>query len=158
MFKITKQLEIDSVDKQIINILMEDAGRSYQEIGKKLFLSSGTVHVRVKKLETLGIIKNHTATIDYSKIGYDVSCYIGIHLSTAEMFDTVAKKLEKIDEVISVDFTTGNYSMLIKVICKDTNHLRHILSEKIQKIEGVQRTESHISLHQSINKALVITE
>ena len=80
MFKITKQLEIDSIDKQIINILMEDASQSYQEIGKKLFLSSGTVHVRVKKLETLGIVKNHTARIDFSKIGYDVSCFIGIHL------------------------------------------------------------------------------
>jgi len=158
MFKITKQLEIDSVDKQIINILMEDASRSYQEIGKKLFLSSGTVHVRVKKLETLGIIKNHTATIDFSKIGYDVTCFIGIHLSNAELFDTVAKKLEKIDEVISVDFTTGNYSMMIKLICKDTNHLKQILTDKIQKIEGVQRTETHISLHQAIQKALVINE
>lgn len=158
MFKITKQLEIDNVDKQIINILMEDASRSYQEIGKKLFLSSGTVHVRVKKLETLGIIKNHTATIDYSKIGYDVTCYIGIHLNNAELFDTVAKKLEKIDEVISVDFTTGNYSMMIKLICKDTNHLRHLLTDKIQKIEGIQRTETHISLHQAIQKALVINE
>jgi Lrp/AsnC family transcriptional regulator for asnA, asnC and gidA len=158
MFKISKQLEIDSIDKKIINILMVNAGLSYQEIGKKLFLSSGAVHVRVKKMETLGIIKNHTATIDFSKIGYDVTCYIGIHLSTDELFESVAAELEKIDEVTSIDFTTGNYSILIKVICIDTHHLRYVLTEKIQKIEGIQRTESHICLHQSINKSLTIIE
>ncbi|MBK7958166.1 MAG: Lrp/AsnC ligand binding domain-containing protein [Bacteroidetes bacterium] len=158
MFKSPKQFEIDSIDKQILNLLLNDSALSYQEIGRRLDMSSGTVHVRVKKMETIGIITGHKAVVDYSKVGYDISCFIGIFLKNTHDFDFVAKELEKIDELVSVDYTTGNYSMIVKVICKDTSHLRAVLIDKIQTIEGVQRTESHISLKQSLEKALVIQD
>ncbi len=158
MFKSPKQFEIDSIDKQILNLLLNDSALSYQEIGRRLDMSSGTVHVRVKKMETIGIITGHKAVVDYSKVGYDISCFIGIFLKNTNDFAFVAKELEKIDELVSVDYTTGNYSMIVKVICKDTSHLRAVLIDKIQTIEGVQRTESHISLKQSLEKALVIQD
>lgn len=158
MFKSPKQFEIDSIDRQILNLLLNDSALSYQEIGRRLDMSSGTVHVRVKKLETSGIITGHKAVVDYTKVGYDISCFIGIFLKNTNDFDHVASELEKIDELVSVDYTTGNYSMIVKVICKDTGHLRAVLIDKIQTIQGVQRTESHISLKQSLEKALVITD
>ena len=151
------KIELDSTDKGIINILQHDAKTAYADIGKKLFISAGTVHARIKKLERLGIIKKTIAQINYAKIGYDITCFLGIYLSKSSMYNNAKKSLEKIDEVVSVHYTTGQYSMFVKIICLDTNHLRIILSEKIQKIEGIQRTETLLSLEQSIERPMPIS-
>lgn len=148
--------ELDSTDKGIINELQIDARISYAEIGKKLFVSSGTVHARIKKMERLGILEKTTIRVNYSKVGYDITCFLGIYLNKSSLYNNAKIALEKIPEVVSVHYTTGQYSMFIKLICKDTNHLRIILTEKIQKIDGIQRTETLLSLEQSIERPLLI--
>ena len=144
--------ELDDIDLNIISIMLEDAKTSYAEIGSKLFISGGTVHVRLKKLSDLGIITGSKLKVDFSKLGYDIKAFLGIYLEKSQFYDDVISALKEIPEVISAHYTTGKYSIFATIICNDTNHLRDILSVKIQRIEGIQRTETFISLEESIER------
>ncbi len=148
--------EIDNTDLQILNILMENAFTPYTEIGKKLFVSAGTVHVRMNKMEKLGIVKPPQLQIDLTKLGMDVTAFIGIYLIRSDMYDKVVTQIKKIDEVVSCNYTTGNYSLFLKIVCRDTQHLREVLHDKIQKIEGISRSETIISLDESFNRPIKI--
>ena len=150
-------VDIDEIDKQILSILMKNAKTSYQEIGKQLFVSPGTVHVRLKKLQKSGLIKGSQINVDYGLLGYDISAFLGIYLEKSSLYEQVEAELIKIPEVVGAHYTTGVYSIFAKVVCKDTDHLRTILSEKIQLIPGIQRTETFISLYESINRPLSIS-
>jgi Lrp/AsnC family transcriptional regulator for asnA, asnC and gidA len=149
-----KNLEIDNIDLQILSLLMEDANMPYTEIGKKIFVSGGTVHVRMKKLADMGIVKGAQLIIDYAKLGWDISAFLGIYLDKSSLYEEVSKELEKIPEVVNAHYTTGNYSIFAKIICRDTQHLREVLHDKIQKVKGIQRTETFISLDESINRSI----
>ena len=150
--------EIDKLDRQILSILMKDAKIPYTDIAKQLFVSGGTVHVRMRKLEELGIAKEANLRVDYTKLGYDISAFIGIFLDKSSLYREVIIKLHDIPEVVAAHYTTGNYSIFIKIICRDTDHLREVLSEKIQSIPGIQRTETFISLEESISRSIDIVE
>ena len=148
--------EIDNTDISILNILMQNAFTPYTEIGKQLFISAGTVHVRMNKMEKLGIVRNPQLQIDLTKLGMDITAFIGVYLIRSDSYDKVVKELKKIDAVISCNYTTGNYSLFLKIVCRDTQHLREILHDKIQKIEGISRTETLISLEESFNRPINI--
>lgn len=147
-------LEFDNVDLKILALLMEDANMAYTEVAKKVFVSGGTVHVRMKKLEEMGIVKGAQLRVDYTKLGYDIIAFLGIFLDKNSMYNEVAKYLDEIPEVINTHYTTGDYSIFAKIICKDTNHLRRVLHDKVQRIPGVQRTETLISLEERIDRAI----
>lgn len=150
----SKNYEIDNVDLKILNILMEDAKIPYTEVAKRVFVSGGTVHVRMKKLEEMGIVTGTTLKMDYSKLGFDVTCFMGIYLLKSSLYDSVVNNLKKIPEIVKVHYTTGNYNIFIKIHCKDTRHLKDVLHDKIQKVEGIERTETLISLEESLNRHL----
>jgi Lrp/AsnC family transcriptional regulator for asnA, asnC and gidA len=145
---------LDQLDRQILSKLVEDGKTPYTDIAKQLFVSSGTIHVRMKKMEQMGIVKGSSVLIDYSKLGYDITAFLGIYLDKSSLYDDVAVQLAAIPEIVEANYTTGLYSIFVKIICKDTNHLRQVLHDKIQKISGVQRTETFISLEQSINRPI----
>lgn len=149
-------LTIDNLDKSILNLLQQDAKLSYAEIGKKLFCSAGTVHVRMKKMEKVGVIKKQALKIDYKKLGYDIEAFLGIYLTSSSKYGEVAEQLQTVKEVLSLHYTTGAYSMFAKIVCKDTIHLMNVLHTKIQIIPGVQRTETLISLKENIERALLL--
>jgi Lrp/AsnC family transcriptional regulator for asnA, asnC and gidA len=151
-----KNLEIDNIDLKILSELMKDAKTPYTEIAERIFVSGGTVHVRMKKMEKMGIVRRATLDINFSKLGYDITAFLGIYLEKSSMYEEVSKELEKIPEVLNIHYTTGNYSIFTKITCKDTNHLRDILHFKIQSIPGVVRTETMISLEEKINRPLQI--
>ncbi len=151
-----KTSDIDKLDKQILSILMRNAKKPYTDIAKQLYVSGGTIHVRMKKLEEAGIVKGYNLAIDYSKLGYDICAFLGIYLDKSSLYDDVALELEKIPEVVAVHYTTGLYSIFAQIICRDTNHLREVLHDKIQKISGIQRTETFISLQESIDRPIDI--
>ena len=148
--------ELDKVDMLILSYLMKDAKMAYTEIAKILLISSGTVHVRMKKMEELGIIKSSNLIVNYEKLGYDITAFIGIHLKNSNLYNLVAQKLIDIPEVIDVHYTTGEYAMFIKIVCRDTKHLREVLHDKLQGIEEITRTETFISLEESINRPIQI--
>jgi len=153
-----KPNDIDKLDRQILSILMKDAKMPYTDIAKKLFVSGGTVHVRMRKLEQLGVVKEANLVVDYSQLGFDVSAFIGIYLDKSSLYDEVISKLKSIPEVVAAHYTTGNYAIFARIVCKDTQHLREILSTKVQSITGIQRTETFISLEESINRPINILE
>ena len=144
--------DIDQLDRQILSKLVEDGKTPYTDLAKQLYVSSGTIHVRMKKMEQLGIVKGATLVIDYAKLGYDVTAFLGIYLDKSSLYDEVAEHLKQIPEIVEANYTTGLYSIFARITCKDTNHLRLVLHDKIQKIPGIQRTETFISLEQSINR------
>jgi Lrp/AsnC family transcriptional regulator, regulator for asnA, asnC and gidA len=147
-----KNFEIDNVDLKILNLLMQDATMAYTEIGKRIFVSGGTVHVRMKKMEDMGIVRGSQLIIDHTKLGWDISAFLGIYLDKSSLYEEVAVQLMKIPEVVNVHYTTGIYSIFAKIVCRDTLHLRQVLHDKIQKVSGIQRTETFISLEESINR------
>jgi len=144
------KLNLDKLDLQIIQEMMENAETSYAELGKKLFVSGGTIHVRIKKLQEYKIVKGTRLAVDLKQLGYDVIAFIGIYLEKSSLYDTVAKELRKIPEIVRLNYTTGNYSMFAEIVCKDINKLRFVLHDELQKIKGIERTETIISLEESI--------
>lgn len=151
-----KNFELDDLDKQILSILMRNAKKPYTEIAKELYVSGGTIHVRMKKLEEAGIVRGYNLDVDHSLLGYDISAFLGIYLDKSSLYDDVSVELEKIPEIVEAYYTTGIYSIFVKIICRDTQHLRQVLHDKIQKISGIQRTETFISLQASINRPIDI--
>ncbi len=152
----TKLVDIDDVDRQILSILMKNANIAYTDIAKMIHVSGGTVHVRMKKMEAMGIVTGANLTIDYAKLGYDISAFLGIYLDKSSLYEVVAKQLATIPEVVFAHYTTGIYSIFAKIICRDTAHLKEVLHDKIQNIQGIQRTETFISLEESINRPVDI--
>lgn len=150
--------EIDNLDLKILSILIDDAKTPYTEIAKRLFVSGGTIHVRMKKLEKLGVVAKQQLHVNYESLGYDVTAFLGIYLNRSSLYDDVISGLNKIPEVVGAHYTTGTYGMFVKIVCRDTNHLREVLHDKIQKIEGIQRTETLISLEESIDRPLQLIE
>jgi Lrp/AsnC family transcriptional regulator, regulator for asnA, asnC and gidA len=146
------KLNLDKLDLQIIHAMMEDAGISYADLGKKLFVSGGTIHVRIKKLQEIGIVKGTKLNVDLKQLGYDITAFVGIYLEKSSLYDVVAEDLKKIPEIIRLNYTTGNYSMFLEVVCKDINQLRFVLHDQLQKIKGIERTETFISLDESFNR------
>jgi len=150
-------MDLDKLDKNILSILMKDANTPYTEIAKNLNVSGGTVHVRMKKLEEKGIVSGSSLTVDYTRLGYDVSAFLGIYLNKSSLYEEVTKELKNIPEIVGAHYTTGLYSIFAKIVCRDTQHLREVLHDKIQKIQGIQRTETFISLEESINRPIDIS-
>jgi Lrp/AsnC family transcriptional regulator for asnA, asnC and gidA len=127
---------------------MANAEISYAELGKKLFVSGGTIHVRIKKLQEFNIVKGTRLNVDLKLLGYDITAFVGIFLEKSSLYDAVSKELMKIPEIVRLNYTTGNYSMFIEIVCKDINQLRYVLHDQLQKIKGIERTETLISLEE----------
>ncbi|MBS1909302.1 MAG: Lrp/AsnC ligand binding domain-containing protein [Bacteroidetes bacterium] len=142
------KLNLDKLDLQILDAMMQDAEISYAELGKKLFVSGGTIHVRIKKLEEFNIVKGKRLNVDLRQLGYDITAFIGVYLEKSSLYDNVAEELKKIPQIVRLNYTTGNYSMFIEVVCKDINQLRYVLHDELQKIKGIERTETLISLEE----------
>ncbi|MXV13715.1 Lrp/AsnC ligand binding domain-containing protein [Hufsiella ginkgonis] len=154
MEKRPQNLEIDNLDMQILSFLLEDATIAYTEIAKRLIVSGGTIHVRMKKMQDMGIIKGSNLIVDAQKIGYDVCAFLGIYLEKGSIYKDAVEKLRKVKEIVELHYCTGAYSMFAKIICRDTNHLRLVLNDSIQAVEGIQRTETFISLEESIKRQI----
>jgi len=153
-----KNLEIDNTDLKILSLLMKDANMPYTEIGKRIYVSGGTVHVRMKKMEQMGIVRGSQLVIDYTKLGWDISAFLGIYLDKSSLYAEVAEQLVRIPEVVNIHYTTGIYSIFARIVCRDTTHLREVLHDKIQKVQGIQRTETFISLEESVNRPIPLEE
>ncbi|MFM7357331.1 MAG: Lrp/AsnC ligand binding domain-containing protein [Sediminibacterium sp.] len=153
----TGKLNLDKLDLQIIQAMMEDAEISYADLGKKLFVSGGTIHVRIKKLEEQKVVKGKKLSVDLKLLGYDVIAFIGIYLEKSSLYDSVARELRKIPQIVRLNYTTGNYSMFAEIVCKDILQLRFVLHDELQKIKGIERTETFISLEESFSRHIEVT-
>ncbi|MCX6212326.1 MAG: Lrp/AsnC ligand binding domain-containing protein [Bacteroidetes bacterium] len=154
--KLNTDKSLDKLDLQIIQAMMQDAEISYADLGKQFFVSGGTIHVRIKKLEELGIVQGKRLAVDLKLLGYDIIAFIGIYLEKSSMYDTVLLALKNIPQVVRVNYTTGNYSMFMEIVCKDIQQLRFVLHDELQKIKGIERTETLISLEESFSRNVKI--
>jgi Lrp/AsnC family transcriptional regulator for asnA, asnC and gidA len=153
-----KHGEIDKLDRQILSILMRNGKIPYTEIAKQLFVSGGTIHVRMNKLIDMGVVQGYNLSVDYGRLGYDITAFLGVYLDKSSLYQQVSKELEKIPEVVGLHYTTGLYNIFAKIICRDTKHLRQTLHDKIQNIPGIQRTETFISLEETVDRPLNILD
>jgi Lrp/AsnC family transcriptional regulator for asnA, asnC and gidA len=147
---------IDNLDREIIAILMLDAKTPYTDIAKKLIVSAGTIHVRMKKLEQAGVVQGSYLKIDAAKLGYDLSAFLGVYLQKGSQYNEVIEELNRIPEVVEAYYTTGQYSIFVKIVCKNTQHMRTVLNDDIQPIKGIQRTETFIALEESIHRQVPV--
>ncbi len=145
-----KKFVLDEIDHQILDILIDNARTPFTDIAKKLVVSAGTIHVRVKKMEEEGIIKGSTLTIDYHKMNYSFIAHIGVFLEKTSRTKEVIEELRKIANITVAYITAGQYNIFCKIRAKDTNHAKEIIF-MIDEIDGVARTETMISLEESIN-------
>lgn len=146
--------EIDNVDIKILSLLQHNAKRPYTEVAKQAYVSSGTIHVRMNKLEKMGIVKGASLDLNLAKLGYTVGAFLGVFLAKSSLYDKVANQLEKIPEITSVHYTTGNYSMFVRIYARSTDHLKDILHDKIQKVDGIERTETFIILEETLSRSV----
>jgi len=142
--------KLDEIDHQILDMLIDNTRTPFTDIAKKLLISAGTVHVRVKKMEDAGIIRGSSLTLDYIKLGYSFIAYVGIFLEKTHQTKFVLERLEQIPNATVAHITTGKFNIFCKIRAKDTNHAKNIIFQ-IDDIEGISRTETMISLEESIN-------
>ncbi len=145
-----KKYILDEIDHQILDILIDNARTPFTDIAKQLVVSAGTIHVRVKKMEEEGIIMGSTLTLDYEKMNYSFIAHVGVYLEKTSKTMTVIEELKKIANITVAYITAGKYNVFCKIRAKDTNHAKEIIFQ-IDDIEGVARTETMISLEESIN-------
>lgn len=145
---------IDQLDQQILRALVKDAKTPYTEIAKQSGVSAATIHVRVEKMRQSGVIEATQLKINERKLGYDVCCFIGIILKSAKDYEKVIAKLNDFPEVVEAYYTTGNYSIFIKVMTHTIEELHQVLAGKIQSIDEIQSTETLISMQNPILRAI----
>lgn len=143
---------LDELDLQILELLIKDCRTPYLEIARICHVSGGTIHVRMKKMEDLGIIRGSRIVLNLPKLGYDVCCFVGIYVDTTSSFNSVLDQMSNIKEVVELHLTTGDYSMFAKIVCSNILDLQDVLLNKINNIAGVQRTDTFVSLSQPIDR------
>lgn len=153
---INSGLQLDELDLQILDLLIKDCRTPYLEIARICHVSGGTIHVRMKKMEDMGIIKGTRILLNLSKLGYDVCCFVGIHVDKTSSFTSVFDEMGKIKEVVELHLITGSYSIFAKVVCKNITDLQDILMNRINTIQGIQSTDTFISLSQPIDRNITI--
>ncbi|MDO4728160.1 MAG: winged helix-turn-helix transcriptional regulator [Bacteroidota bacterium] len=143
------RFRLDEIDHKILEMLIENTRTPFTDIAKKLLISAGTVHVRVKKMEEAGIIIGSSLVVDYEKLGYTFVAYIGVFLEKASQTKFVLERLKSIPYITEAHLVTGKYNVFCKIRAKDIHHARDIIF-LIDDIEGVYKTETMLSLEQSL--------
>lgn len=141
---------LDEIDHQILDILIDNTRVPFTDISKRLLISAGTVHVRVKKMEDAGIIRGSSLNLDYVKLGYSFIAYVGVFLEKTSATEEVIQALRNIPNITVAHITTGKFNIFCKVRARDTHHAKEIIF-KIDDVKGISRTETMISLEESIN-------
>ncbi|WP_115461021.1 Lrp/AsnC ligand binding domain-containing protein [Winogradskyella aurantiaca] len=155
--KVKKEgLYIDGIDKKILRALMEDARTPILQIAREVGISGAAIHQRLRKLDKSGLIAGSKFIIDPKVMGYTTMAFVGIYLDKAVSNPEAVKQLHKIPEVIECHYTTGHWSIFIKVLSKNNEHLMHLLNTEVQSIKGVSRTETFISLQQQIDRQIKV--
>ncbi len=149
-------IKIDGIDKIIIKRLIEDARTPVLGIAREVGISGAAIHQRLRKLEDSDLMMGSKLILNPKALGYTTTAFVGIFLESASMYSSAIKKLKDIPEVVECHYTTGNWSIFIKILCKNNEDLMYLLNNDIQRIKGVARTETFISLDQQINRQIKI--
>ena len=146
----------DKLDLQILKIISTNARIPFKDVATACGVSRAAIHQRVQRLVEQGVITGSGYRVNPKSIGYSTCTYVGIRLERGSMYKAVAEELRAIPEVVECHFTTGAYTMLVKLFSYDNEHLMNLLNNRIQEIDGVISTETLISLEQSIDREMPI--
>lgn len=152
----TLRNQLDDIDLKILDIISKNARIPFKDVASEVGVSRAAVHQRVNRMIDLNVIVGSGYHIDPKKIDYKTCTYIGVFLEKGSLYSAVAEKLKEIQEIVECHYTTGQYAVFVKVYAKDNEHLRDILSDKIQKISGVASTETFISLDETFKREVPI--
>ena len=148
--------KIDSLDKKILSILSKNARIPFKDVAAACGVSRAAIHQRVQRLIEVGVITGSGFDVNPKRLGYTTCTYVGLNLERGSMYKEVVKRLQTIPEIVECHFTTGGYTMLLKLYARDNEQLMELLNSKLQSIPGVVSTETLISLEQSIKREIPV--
>ena len=152
----TLRNNLDEVDLKILDIITQNARIPFKNVAKEVNISRAAVHQRVNRMIDLSVIIGSGYHINPNKVEFKTCSYIGIFLDKGGLFSEVVEKLKLIPEIVECHYTTGQYAIFIKVYAKDNEHLKNVLSSRIQKISGIASTETFISLEESFKRTIPV--
>ena len=151
-----QKVQIDATDRKILSFLIKNARTPFLEIARSCGISGAAIHQRIRKLEDAGIISGSKFIVKPKAVGFDICAFVGVLLDKAHIYKNVIREIEKIPEIVECHFTTGTWALLLKIYCVDNQHLMNVLVNTLQNIPGVARTETFISLDQTIDREFSI--
>jgi len=146
------EYQIDTLDRDILARLREDSRRSYLEIARELGVSGGTIHQRMGKMKEAGVVVGSRLDLDYRRLGYEVEALVGIRLARAGAAADTRTRLEEISEITEIDYTTGTYSLLVRVVARSMQDLYELLSGRLQSFADIQSTETFVVLDKALRR------
>lgn len=150
--------KIDQLDKKILKIISQNARIPFKDVAAECGVSRAAIHQRVQRMIDMNVIVGSGYFVNPKVLGYKTCTYVGIRLEKGSMYKDVVPELSKIPEVVECHFTTGPYTIMVKLYAKDNEDLMSLINGKIQEIKGVKATETLISLDQSIKREVVIQD
>ncbi len=154
----SEKLAVDEIDRKILSFLVKNARMPFLEIARECGISGAAIHQRVKKMEEAGIIAGSRLTVKPKALGFDVCAFVGVQLSQSNQYEGVISALKLMPEVVECHFITGPYAVLLKLFCRDNEHLMEVLVNTIQNIPGISNTETFISLEQAIERQVYVKD
>lgn len=152
----TLKNSLDDIDLKILDIITQNARIPFKDVAKEVGISRAAVHQRVNRMVDLEVIIGSGYHINPNKVEFKTCSYIGVFLEKGGLFSEVVEKLKLIPEIVECHYTTGQYAIFAKVYAKDNEHLKKILSNQIQKIQGIASTETFISLEESFKRTIPV--
>jgi Lrp/AsnC family transcriptional regulator for asnA, asnC and gidA len=149
--------DLDSLDRKILARLQQEARRPISDIAKELGIPITTAHMRLKKMHDAGVIKSHALVLDPQALGFQVQAFVGLTMNQSHAFGQVLSELKKLPEITEILYTTGQYSLFLRIWAKSIPHLHLLLSQQIQAVANVQSTETFIVLDAPVHRDLPLS-
>ena len=148
--------DIDQLDEKILKLITQNARIPFLEVARECGVSGAAIHQRVQRLLNIGVVSGSEFIVNPQRLGYNTCAYMGIHLDKAKYHKQVVEALRKIPEIVECHYTTGQYAIFVKIQTKTNKHLKQIIDEDMQDIEGIARTETFMSLEMDFKRQVPI--
>ena len=152
----TLRNHLDEVDLKILEIISRNARIPFKDVAEDVGISRAAVHQRVNRMIDLEVITGSGYYVNPKKVDLRTCTYIGIFLEKGGIYSDVVTHLHEIEEIVECHYTTGQYAIFIKVQTKTNKHLKKLIDEDIQEIEGIARTETFISLEMEFKRQVPV--
>lgn len=150
------KFSLDSIDCKILSFLTQNARMPFLEIARECGVSGAAIHQRVRKMEEAGVILGSYLVVNPKALGYGVCAIIGIGVSDPTMNFQTVENLKNIPEITECHFVTGRYNILVKLYCRDHDHLMHTIFDHVLQVPGISQTETFISLSDSFGRQVSV--
>ncbi len=153
---IEKIPDIDDLDEKILKLITKNARIPFLEVARECGVSGAAIHQRVQRLQNIGVVSGSEFIVNPGKLGYNTCAYMGVYLDKVKYHREVVDQLKEIPEIVECHYTTGQYAIFIKIQTKNNKHLKRLIDNELQEIEGIARTETFISLEQDFKRQVPI--